>query len=279
MSNSSLFRVFIFLFPGVEILDFLGPMECFSVANQHTNNAFQLITVAQPILPESSPFHKLNRSTSSSRQLLAGRSGGLLPLNYDLTIDEAMEFQFGSNQQSYHSFLSNADDRFTCLTPYLFVIPGGQTCRALLDQSELKMKLSKFYQQAHNVLTVCTGSLLLACTGLLYDMKCLLTHHQAIEEVRPWVNEHCIILFEPSKKFYQNERLWMTSGVSSGIDGALALISSLFGVEVELKIRQTMEYFYGLDEDRAKKDKLINIMKETVENNQKIAQEKAKEKI
>lgn len=51
------------------------------------------------------------------------------------------------------------------------LIPGGEGCRVLLEDKAFLTKLAKLIDHAGKVFTVCTGSLILAATGKLDNLK------------------------------------------------------------------------------------------------------------
>jgi len=129
----------ILLFDDVEVLDFCGPFEVFSVANRFTNPpAFSVLTVAK----EAGPV--VTR-------------GGL-------------------SVNPHHRL---AD----CSRPDLLLIPGGQGTRKEMHNSALLDWIRQASIQAELVLSVCTGALLLAKTGLLDGLEAT-THHGAIDLLR-----------------------------------------------------------------------------------------------
>jgi len=118
--------------------------------------------------------------------------------------------------------------------PDVVVVPGGFGARALLEENPLLAWLRTVHPGTRYTTSVCTGSLLLAATGLL-DGLTATTHWGAtavLEElgavpVRQRVVEHL------------PERIVTAAGVSSGIDMAIRLVALL---EDDLAARATQVF-------------------------------------
>ena len=122
-------------------------------------------------------------------------------------------------------------------TGYLLLIPGGAGISPLITDDSFMTTLKNLAMQASFVLTVCTGSLLLAKTGLLYGRRAttnkrlfdLTGHFPGVEWVRKsrWVTDGTICT---------------SSGVSAGMDMALAFIAARLGHDKACEISRTLEY-------------------------------------
>jgi transcriptional regulator GlxA family with amidase domain len=88
------------------------------------------------------------------------------------------------------------------------------------------------------VATICTGSALLAKTGLLDELEAT-SNKIAFDWVREqgpsvhWIRE---------ARWTEAGRFFTSSGISAGIDMTLGLISHLYGREVSLDIARRAEY-------------------------------------
>lgn len=127
----------------------------------------------------------------------------------------------------------------------VLLVPGGFAARELAHESEFIAALGELAHRHEYVIAVCTGSVLLAKTGLLGGMEATsnkLSWQWAISEapgVR-WVRaaRWCV-----SGKFYTS------SGVSAGIDAALGFIADMHGRNEARRIAVTMEYVYNSDKN------------------------------
>lgn len=124
-------------------------------------------------------------------------------------------------------------DRFTM--DYLLV-PGGKGVR----DDETLGKVSAFVKQrsasCKGILSVCTGAFILQAAGLL-DGKQATTHASYLERLRKFPEVEVV-----KQRLTRDGKIWTASGVSSGIDLALALIADLAGEETARKVARLAEY-------------------------------------
>ena len=125
----------------------------------------------------------------------------------------------------------------------ILLIPGGFGTRAAVNNAPLLQQLTAASQRASVTATVCTGSALLARTGLLDDRPAtsnkiawnwVLQQGPRVHWIRQarWVDDGNIIT---------------SSGVSAGIDMALSLIARLNGRDLALASARFMEYCWHED--------------------------------
>ena len=127
----------------------------------------------------------------------------------------------------------------------ILLVPGGFAARKLAHEGEFIAALGELARRHEYVIAVCTGSVLLAKTGLLDGMEATsnkLSWRWATSEapgVR-WVRaaRWCV-----SGKFYTG------SGVSAGIDEALGFIADMHGRNEAQRIARTMEYVWSSDKN------------------------------
>ena len=150
--------------------------------------------------------------------------------NLDLhfvTLDDAQEIQssaglFFSRLESFQDFQLQKDD-------YVFV-PGIQF-ELLSDPTFIKKckPFSSWLKQQHNqganICSVCTGTFLLAESGILNGKSCT-THWRYIDRFR---DRFPLINLESNRLFVMNENIFTSGGVTSGIDLALFLLEKRYG--------------------------------------------------
>jgi transcriptional regulator GlxA family with amidase domain len=85
---------------------------------------------------------------------------------------------------------------------------------------------------------VCTGSLILARTGLLDGISAT-THWRAIDQLREAAPKITVI---DDQRWVDNGRIITAAGVSAGIDMSLYVISKLLGAQVARDTARYMEY-------------------------------------
>jgi len=127
----------------------------------------------------------------------------------------------------------------------ILLIPGGPATRHEVDNPELIGHLARLAETAEIVATVCTGSALLAKTGVL-DGRRATTNKIAFD----WVAG-----FGP-KTDWQRRARWVedgryvtASGVSAGMDMSLAVIARLLGEEAAGNAARWAEYEANRDPD------------------------------
>jgi transcriptional regulator GlxA family with amidase domain len=137
-------RVGILVFPQVEVLDFCGPFEVFSVTRLDEQRRRE----------ESSPFEV--QLVAQTRDVVSA-TGGLRVIP-DTTIDE-------------------------CPTYDVLVVPGGWGTRSEIDNARLIDWIAERGQKAETLTSVCTGAMLLARAGLL-DGRRATTHWRSLPSLR-----------------------------------------------------------------------------------------------
>jgi transcriptional regulator GlxA family with amidase domain len=139
-------EVGILIFPEVEVLDFCGPFEVFSVTRldedrrRHEPSPYEVILVAE-----------------NKEPVVA--TGGLKVIP-DHMLDD-------------------------CPPLDLLLVPGGWGTRREMKSERLIAWISERARQVTMLTSVCTGSLLLGKAGLL-DGKRATTHWRVLEEMRGW---------------------------------------------------------------------------------------------
>jgi len=129
----------------------------------------------------------------------------------------------------------------------LLLIPGGIGTRALVLENRFIDLLLEKAREAHLVATVCTGSALLAKTGLL-DGHRATSNKIAFDWVREqgpsvhWVRE---------ARWVEDGKFFTSSGISAGIDMTLGLISHLYSRETALEVARRAEYLWNEDRNNA----------------------------
>ncbi|MCS6886502.1 MAG: DJ-1/PfpI family protein [Acidobacteriota bacterium] len=137
-------RVGILIFQNVELLDFCGPYEIFSVARLDEGRRRE----------ELSPFEVLLVAAT----LETVRSYGGMRVIPDVSFD-------------------------TCPPLDILIVPGGMGVRREIDNSKLIEWIAFQGKKVEVLASVCTGSMLLAKAGFLGGKRAT-THHSAVEWMR-----------------------------------------------------------------------------------------------
>ncbi|GAB5493536.1 MAG: DJ-1/PfpI family protein [Phototrophicaceae bacterium] len=123
----------------------------------------------------------------------------------------------------------------------ILLIPGGAGCRALLTKPHILEWVQEQAEQVEHLLSVCTGSLVLAKAGLLDGLE-VTTHHDNLDDLEMLVDDTATIIRD--KRYVDTGKIVMSGGVSAGIDMSLYIIQKLFGNQVLAKTLTEMEYPY-----------------------------------
>lgn len=196
-------NVAILIFDDVEVLDFCGPFEVFSVAGRRGgSDPFHVYTVAQktPISARNqlslNPNSLLDTCPTPDILVVPG-GGGRRP---DGT-------PFGTRKEMHN--------------------------RALLEW------IAALYPRLEFVLSVCTGALVVAKAGLLTGEMAATTHHLALDELRTIAPDADV---RGSDRVVDNGKIIFSGGISAGIDASFYLVAKLLGNDVASETARYMEY-------------------------------------
>ncbi len=196
-------NVAIYIFDEVEVLDFAGPFEVFSVCGRKAGGEV--------------PF---NVYTIAEKSLVTARNNLIITPNFLLT---------------------------NCPKPDIFLIPGGGGyhadgspfgSRKEMDNPVLLNWIREQNKTSELVLSVCTGSLILAKAGLLHGLSAT-THHGAVETMREIALDTQLL---PEERWVDNGRIILSAGVSAGIDMSLYVVSKLLGKNIADETARYMQY-------------------------------------
>lgn len=193
----------VYIFDDVEVLDFAGPFEVFSVAGRMLEpKPFQVLLIAEhnrPIIARNHfqvlPHFTLETAPIPDLLLIPG-GGGYKP---DGT-------PFGT--------------------------------RLELANSVLLEYIHKIHPQTELTLSVCTGALILAQAGLLAHQKAT-THHLGLEVLHQIDSS---IAVQTQVKWVESGKIITSGGISAGINMSLHVVAKLLGMEVALETARYMEY-------------------------------------
>ncbi len=197
------YRVAVFIFNEVEVLDFAGPFEVFSIAGLRTSAIapFEVFTVAQ--------FETINArnnltikptysfATAPKADLLIIPGGG----GYN-----ADGSPFGSRREMNNPIVLN-----------------------WIKEQAVTAKL---------ILSVCTGALILAKADLLEGLEAT-THYLAIDGLKK-ISEK--ITVKENVRFVDNGTIITSAGISAGIDMSLYTVGKLLGKDVADETAKYMQY-------------------------------------
>ena len=195
----------IFLFDDVEVLDFAGPYEVFSITGLRTftEKPFNVYTVAEksPVVARNGltiiPDFLLDTCPTPDIILIPGGGG------YS---EEGQPF--GSRKEMYNP--------------------------VVLEW------VKKQATQVELVLSVCTGALILGQAGLLEGLKAT-THFKALDSLRA-ISPNIEVI--ENVRYVDNRNVILSAGVSAGIDMSYYVVSKLLGKEVADEAARYAQYDY-----------------------------------
>jgi transcriptional regulator GlxA family with amidase domain len=125
----------------------------------------------------------------------------------------------------------------------IILVPGGIGTREGVKNDALIKGIAELAAKAEVATSVCTGAALLAQAGLL-DGKRATTNKFAFQWV---VEQGPRVNWVKSARWVEDGKFATSSGVSAGIDMALAVIAKLVGREIAEKAAARMEYEWHSD--------------------------------
>lgn len=129
----------------------------------------------------------------------------------------------------------------------ILLIPGGNIDGARHDTAILDWIRAR-HAESRITMSVCNGALILAQTGLLDNLSAT-TYHGAIDDLVAGFSKVRVV---DNKRFVDNGKIITTAGLSSGIDGAMHVVSRLEGrLDAEL-VARGLEYDWNEDTDFAR---------------------------
>ncbi|KAL4924997.1 DJ-1/PfpI family protein [Aspergillus undulatus] len=198
----------VLLFRGYELLDVFGPLEALSlVARQFDKIDLHLIAESLDpvtIAPQTAAMNSFNSTFSPT-------------INPTHTFADAPDLD-------------------------VLIVPGGMGTRAPNMTTTLDY-ITETYPKLQYLLTVCTGSTLVAKTGIL-DGKRATTNKASWDSV---ITNGPNVDWVPEARWVVDGNIWSSSGISAGIDATLAFIAESYGKENATLISDQMEYEWHED--------------------------------
>lgn len=127
----------------------------------------------------------------------------------------------------------------------ILFLPGGYGARKLVIDKNFIDKIRILAENASYCLTVCTGSALLAKTGLLKN-KNATSNKIAFEWVKSIDTE---VNWKSSARWVVDGKYYTSSGVSAGMDMSLGFIEDQFSKQKALEVANFIEYIWNSNKD------------------------------
>lgn len=168
---------------------------------------------------------------------------GMYPDNYEITVVADTAAPVASSPG-----IRTVPDRVIPDTPDLdiLLVPGGAGTRREIRNQPLLNWLRKTGESCQIVASVCTGSVLLARSGLLASRRAT-TNKNAFNWAREMAPE---VSWVPIARWVVDGNIYTSSGVSAGIDMTLALIADDMGIEAAEQAANWAEYIWNRDPEQ-----------------------------
>ena len=125
----------------------------------------------------------------------------------------------------------------------IFLIPGGPGTRTEVNNLSLIDSITKISKGSGYVMTVCTGSALLARTGLLNGRKAT-SNKKAFDWATSFGDN---VQWMRQARWTVDGKYYTSSGVSAGMDMTFGFLSDLHGVDFARHVAFEMEYHWQED--------------------------------
>lgn len=131
------------------------------------------------------------------------------------------------------------------IEPYMLFIPGGLGTRVEVANKILINKIKEIANLSDYVFTVCTGSALLAKSGLL-DGKEATSNKRAFSWV---ITNGANVIWDSTARWKVDGKYYTSSGVSAGMDMALGFLADKHGIEFARNVAWEIEYNWVEDKN------------------------------
>jgi transcriptional regulator GlxA family with amidase domain len=194
----------IFMFDGVEVLDFAGPFEVFWTAAR-------LAARQQPDQPAMAVPTPPTLIADRARTVQA-RGGLAIVCGASLAEHPPLD---------------------------VLIVPGG-VVDAELARADVIAWIARTAPATRITASVCTGAFLLAKAGLL-DGRRSTTHWEDVDELR---RQFPRVIVEAGPAWIDEDRIVTSAGISAGIDMSLHLVSRLAGEPLARATARQMDYHW-----------------------------------
>lgn len=147
----------------------------------------------------------------------------------------------GGNIKSAQGTIIVTDKIQTADKKGILVIPGGKGTRALINDPTFISILKVAAQKSTYCLSICTGSALLAKTGLL-NGKDATSNIKAFEWVKS-TNQN--VNWIENARWVVTDKYYTSAGVSAGMDMTLGFIKDRFDEQKALEVAEYIEYTWN----------------------------------
>jgi putative intracellular protease/amidase len=145
----------------------------------------------------------------------------------------------GGLVRNYHRVAVQSEKIDEAKSDYdVFLIPGGYGTRIEVENNSFIDQVKALSQSSKFVLTVCTGTAILARTGLL-NGKQATSNKRAFDWV---VTQGDKVNWIRKARWTRDEKYYTSAGVSAGMDMTLGFLSDMHGIDFARKVAFEIEY-------------------------------------
>ncbi|KAI1335339.1 class I glutamine amidotransferase-like protein [Xylariaceae sp. FL0016] len=194
------------LFPGFQALDVFGPLDILNLLSR--SSRLELVILAETLDPVPT------RSAESGHSI----AQSVVPT---------------------HTFMNCPNDI------EVLIVPGGVGTRDEAIAAPVAHLVSSVYTSLQSLLTVCTGSAVVAKTGILNGRR-------ATSNKRSWdwaTAQGPKVNWVRKARWVQDGDIWTSSGISAGIDMMYAFVADQYGENVAADIAKASEYVRNTDSE------------------------------
>ena len=118
----------------------------------------------------------------------------------------------------------------------VILVPGGGGTRA--DVSREVAFVKEIYPSLQHIISVCTGSTILARAGVLDNR-----HATTNKKAWAWASSFGTnVTYQPRARWVQDGNVWTGSGVSAAVDTTYAFVASIYGEDAAQYVADASEY-------------------------------------
>ncbi|MEM9982590.1 MAG: DJ-1/PfpI family protein, partial [Bacteroidota bacterium] len=145
-----------------------------------------------------------------------------------------------SSANLFFSKLISVDALHLSTNDFIFIPGSEDILRVIKDNQHFSRYLQKWHEQHINLCSICVGIFWLAQAGLIAGKKST-THWKYLDLLE---KRYPATLVQKDNLFVIEENLYMSAGVSSGIDLSLQILEHLYGYHLTLQISKEIVYYF-----------------------------------
>jgi transcriptional regulator GlxA family with amidase domain len=134
---------------------------------------------------------------------------------------------------------------FSEIKPGCILVPGGIGTRALREDKEFIYSLKSIISDSKHIMSVCTGSILLAAAKVL-DGKKATTNKMAFDRLTPFYPG---VKWIRKARWVKEDKFYTSSGVTAGIDMSLDFVADLHGMQTAECVAKSIEHIWNKDSE------------------------------